>query len=91
MKKNEEKVLYNTREWLNQPTTPSTGSVVCFHGICHYPEDKDDWENMFLEVSDCHVKARLHKTTFETKEDFIQKLKLLKTNIINFIEHLENE
>ena len=83
--------LYNTRKWLNELDTPSTGSVVCYHGIQEYPDEKEPYENLFLEVADCNVKARLHKTIHETKEDFINKLKDLRASITMFIEHLENE
>lgn len=84
----ETEIFYNKRTWLNSNKTPSTGSVVAFHGRAKYPEDKEPFENMFLEVSDCHVKARLHKTIFETREEFINKLRVLKHQIEQFIEHL---
>ena len=83
--------LYNTRTWLNELSSPSTGSVVCYHGIQEYPDEKEPYENLFLEISDCHVKARLHKTIHESKNDFINKLKDLRGSITDFIYHLEKE
>lgn len=87
MENNEQKVLYKSCSWLNDETTSSTGSVVCCHTL--YTEDKESYESMFVEVSDCHVKARLHKTQFENKEQFINKLQNLYNEIGKFIEHLK--
>lgn len=44
---------------------------------------------MFVEISDCYVRARLHKAYYDSKEDFIAKLKLLSRDINLFIKHLE--
>lgn len=77
-----------SREFLNDPLSPSTGSVVAYDG-------PDPWRSAerftFLEVGDCHVRARLHQTTLEGREQFILKMKLLRTVIGEFITHLETE
>lgn len=83
------KTLYNKREWLNNLDTPSSGSVVCYHGISKYEEEKNNFEQLFLEIADCHYKIRLHKTVFETKQQFIDKLERLQTEIDLFIKHLK--
>lgn len=80
---------YNSRTWLNGPESSSTGNVVCFDGITDYSDGP--YRNVFVSVSDCHVSARLHKCYDEPVESFIDKLKLLRTEIDNFINHLEHE
>lgn len=85
-----EKTLYNKRIWLNDETTPSTGSVVAYHGISdNFFKENEKNENLFIEIADCHSKARLHKTIYETREQFINKLRLLNSEIENFIKYLE--
>lgn len=91
MENNTQETYYNRRIWLNENISPSTGSIVCYHGVAKYPEDKEPFENMFIEISDCHVKARLHKTQFENKNQFIGKLRELRLEITRFIDHLEKE
>lgn len=80
---------YHTRTWLNRKDSPSTGSVVCYEGEKSYKDGP--YHHMFVEVSDCHVRARLHKAPYDTKEDFIAKLKLLVRDVNLFIEHLEEQ
>ena len=78
--------LFSRREFLNDPNSPSTGSVVAYDGPDPWkPEDRFT----FLEVGDCHVRARIHQTTLEGREQFILKIKLLRTIVNEFIEHLE--
>ena len=80
---------YNSRTWLNGPDSPSIGSVVCFDGITDYSDGP--YRNMFVSISDCHVSARLHKCFDESKENFVNKLKLLRKEIDSFIAYLEQE
>lgn len=75
---------YNRRMWLNGPKSPSTGSVVAHHS-------ETNWLNVFLEISDCHQSARLHKGDHDTVPDFIDKLTLLRNEISRFIRFLEAE
>lgn len=89
MNDNESIVHYNRRTWLNNDNTSSTGSVVCCHSTVKYPEDKESYESIFCEIADCHVKARLHKTQFETRKQFLNKLKYLRLELSRFIDHLE--
>lgn len=85
---NETKTYYSSRAWLNKPESPSTGNVAAYHGLL--PDGDKYFESIFISVSDCHVSARLHKSESDSKEDFIDKLKLLKNEIDCFIKHLEN-
>ena len=78
------KTRYNHRIWLNKADSPSTGNLVCFDGNTTYNG------NMFVSISDCYQSVRLHLTEDDTIEDFIQKVKVLRDGISNFINHLEN-
>ena len=83
-----EEVYYNTRTWLNDLTSASTSSVVCFDGIRE--DETGFYRSMYLEISDCKGKIKLHQSYNETNEQFIDKLKLLNSEIENFVKHLEN-
>jgi hypothetical protein len=80
---------YNTRTWLNSTESHYTGSVVCFDGIVSN-RGKPHERYTFLELSDCHGKSRIHYDNNLDMAAFIQKLRLLQSEIDNFIEHLEN-
>ena len=78
---------YNKRTWLNPTESDSTGSIVAFSGnVTHEGKLLDE---AFLEISDCKNKVRLHLTTDDSIEDFINKIKLLKKEIELFINHIE--
>lgn len=79
---------YKTEKWLNKPTSPSTGNVVCFDGNTTWHGEVI--RNTFLQISDCNWAARLHKTEDDSITDFIDKLKLLRDEIGKFINHLES-
>ena len=79
--------MYNKRTWLNPLKSDLTGSIVAFDGKVKYENKFVD--DRFLEITDCRNKIRLHQTTDDTKDDFIEKLKLLKSEIEQFINHLE--
>lgn len=80
---------YCDRVWLNSENSRSTGSVVAFDGMVEYSgDDTDKDRTTFLEVSDCHCKISLHQAHWDTDEDFIEKMKLLRHVINDFIIHL---
>jgi hypothetical protein len=81
---------YNKRTWLNPETKDATSHVVAFNGIVTDFKGKI-YPSTFLEISDCQHKIRLHQTSDDSREDFIQKMKLLKNEIDLFIIHLENK
>ena len=62
--------MYNKRVWVNNQSKSSTGSIVAYEG----PSDWDDGTALFFEVADCHGKARLHKATNDSLEDFIKNI-----------------
>jgi len=77
---------YNKRTWINKVTSPSTGSVVAFNGDVKYSDGNE--RTTFLEISDCYHTVRIIRNT-ENIDDFIDKMKLLKSEIELFINHLE--
>ena len=81
--------MYNERVWLNDERLASTGNIIAFKG-------KTTWNNKireetFLQLSDCSVSARLHKTEDETTKQFIDKMKLLRNTVDRFINYLNEE
>ena len=83
--------MYSKRVWLNKDASTSTGSVVAFHGDVQWNSKTKKHKETFLEISDCNVKARLHKTYDDTDQDFINKMKLLVKTITKFTDFLESE
>lgn len=82
--------MYNRRTWLNAETSDSTGSIVAFDGKVTDLDTDNKYTQRFLEIADCRNKVRLHKTSDDNDEDFLNKMKLLKSEIEQFIEYLEN-
>ena len=78
---------YNKRTWLNKLTSSSTSSIVTFDGDVDY-EDKT-YRDTFVKISDCKCSITLHKKNTESIEDFVDKLKLLKSELTQFINHLK--
>jgi hypothetical protein len=78
--------FYNKRTWLNKLDSPSLGSVTTFDGDVNYQDGTE--RTTFLAISDCHHTIKLIKNT-ENIDDFIEKMKLLKNEIEQFINHLE--
>lgn len=79
--------MYNKRTWLNPVKSDCTSSVAAFDGKVTYRSKSVN--DRFLEIADCQNKIRLHQTSDDTKEDFIRKMKLLRSEIELFINHLE--
>lgn len=79
---------YNKRTWLNKDDSPSLGSVVAFDGEVKYSDATE--RTTFLAISDCSKTVKLIKNT-ENIEDFTEKMKLLKSEIELFINHLEKQ
>ena len=80
---------YNKRTWLNSKKSDSTGSIVCFSGEVTDLDTGKKYSQMFLELSDCRNKVRLHLTSNDTKLEFLNKMRLLKNEISKFIKYLE--
>lgn len=80
---------YVHREWLNGIDSPQIGNVVAYDGDLEFNDGSH--HSIFLSISDCHSTIRLHKSEYDTEEEFIKKLKRLRGAIDDFIEHLESE
>lgn len=48
-------------------------------------------DDAYLEIADCRGKVNLHIAGSETKADFINKMKLLRSELDSFINHLETD
>jgi hypothetical protein len=81
--------MYNVRKWLNSEKSSSTGSIVA----CHEPKacyrKGEEFESLFLEISDCHSKARLHKSYHDTIPEFTEKMRGVRDVVSDFIIYLE--
>lgn len=81
---------YNKRTWLNSEDSHYTGSVCCHDGVVSN-RGKPAERYTFLELADCHGKSRIHYDANLDMPAFIDKLKLLRSEIDAFIIHLEHE
>ena len=79
--------MFNKRIWLNTKKSTSTGNAVAFSGKTKWKGKV--YKNIFFQVSDCNVSARLHKTDEDSTYDFILKLKKLRKFLDEFINYLE--
>ena len=83
--------MYNKRTWLNTEESDSTGSIVAFDGNITDLDTGVKYNQRFLEIADCRNKVRLHKTSDDSDEEFLNKIKLLRDEINRFINHLEHK
>jgi len=83
----EQDIMYNKRVWLNNENSGSTGSAVAFCGRYLYEDDEEELVTS-LTIGDCKGVAKLHRAYAETNEDFIEKMKNLRTTVDDFISFL---
>lgn len=81
---------YNKRKWLNRVDSHYTGSIVCHDGIVSN-RGKDPARYTFIEIADCHGKARIHYDDNLDMNAYIEKLKIIRSEVDDFILHLENK
>ncbi len=81
--------MYNKRTWVNTENSDSTSSIVAFDGKVTDLDTKNEYTQRFLEIADCRNKVRMHKTSDDSDGDFLNKMKLLKSEIELFIDYLE--
>ena len=81
---------HNEREWLTKIGDPATPSVVSFAGNTIWSGDEHQSEFFLLEISSCHDKVRLHKTSDQTKEDWIEQMEKLHNHIGRYLEFLKS-
>lgn len=79
--------MYSKRVWLNKEASPSTSSIIAFDDDVNY--NGEIVRSTFLKISDCHSIIKLHVAEYDTIDDFITKMELLKTEIELFVEHLK--
>jgi len=80
---------YVEKMFLNSEESASTGSIVCFDGEHQWNKEKDPRKESWVEVADCHVKARLHRCYEDTAEDYLTKIKKMRDVLNRYIDHLE--
>ena len=78
---------YCKRMWLNKDESPSTGEIVVFDGMVK--DEDSEYRTTFCQIGDCFEKVKLHKADYDSMDDFIEKMKLMRDVIDGFIEHLE--
>lgn len=87
--KKSRKTKFIKRVWLNEPDSASTGNVVAYDGeLMDY--DNQLFHSTFFRVSDCHVSANIHKASYDTDQEFIDKMKRVRDVLNEFIAHLES-
>lgn len=86
-KKDSDKAIYNKRTWLNPQTCPYTGNIVCFDG--QYQLEGQEYDETFVKVSDCYNSVKIHKG--DNMKEFIAKVKLMRSDLDEFITYLENK
>lgn len=81
--------FYSKRVWLNPNNSPSTGNIIAFDDI--ETIDGKPYISQFFKISDCYHIANIHKAEYDTEEDFLNKMILMRDEINLFIEHLKNK
>lgn len=79
--------MYNKRVWLNKDDCSSTSNMVAFDGDINY--SGEIIRTSFLKICDCRNSIKLHQAEYDTVDDFIEKMKLLRDEVDLFVKHLE--
>lgn len=77
------------REWLNDLESPSTGTIAVFDGEVQWCSEESPGRRVWVEVSDCHCKVRVHKSYEQTTQQFCDKVRKMRDVLNGFIDHLE--
>ncbi len=87
---NDELGSFSLRTWLNPDGHSSTGSIVVFDGMSSWTNmDGEPQKTMFIEVSDCHGKVRIHQAKSDTREMFTAKVRVMHDVLSEFLAHLD--
>lgn len=81
-------VHYNRRTFINQEDSHYTGSIVCFDGESVINQGKTLARYTFIEIADCHGKARIHLDLNHDVPAYLAKLDTLIEELQNFRNHL---
>ncbi|RLI67689.1 MAG: hypothetical protein DRP02_14050 [Candidatus Gerdarchaeota archaeon] len=80
---------YCKKEFLTDSPEQSTSSVVSFSGRVQWGKNDKPEPISFLEISNCHEKARLHQTYEMTDAEWVMQVKRLRDHINNYLTFLE--
>lgn len=84
-------IQYNKRQWINTSDSHYTGSIVCVDAHDVINRSKYVERYVFMEISDCNGKVRIHNDLNLGMVDYIDKLKTIQHEIQLFIDHLEKQ
>jgi len=79
-------MTFKSEKWLNPLSSPSTGSVICYHG--QSPWNKQKEKIAFVQINDCHNSVRLHKVDSDSKKDFANKIGVLIEELEQYRNYL---
>ena len=83
-------VNYTSRNWLNDTSSPSTGSVFIYDGEDPWRKpDEPDKRYQFIEISDCRNSVRLHKMERDTNKQWKNKIDCLVKDLLDYQKWLE--
>lgn len=82
---------YCKKEFLTDSPEPSTSTVVSFCGDVKWSKNVEVGNVSFLEISNCHERARLHRTYEMSEQEWINQIKRLRDHINEYLEFLEKE
>jgi len=68
------------------PDTASTGSITCYDGEVTY--DNKPFQDMFVEIADCHGKIKIHRATYDNVCDYHRKLLTMITTLTKYANHI---
>lgn len=77
---------FKIRKWLNNKYSASTGSITIYDGPSSWNKKE---KAQFIEVADCHVKARLHRTKLDTKEMWLEKVETMINSLEEYKDFLK--
>ena len=78
------------KEFLTPENEPSTSTVVSWAGEVKWSSSQDSKEDLyFIEVANCHEKARLHKTYEMTVDEWKRQVKKLRDHLNEYLQFLE--
>jgi hypothetical protein len=85
------KEIYCKKEFLTNAPEPSTSTVVSFSGFVQWGKNYKPEKLKFLEISNCHEKARLHQTYEMPDCDWIAQVERLRDHIDEYLIFLKSE
>jgi len=83
-------LVYCKKEFLTDTPEPSTSTIVSFAGEVQWGKNDKPELLRFVEISNCHEKARLHQTYGMTKEEWIEQVERLRDHLNQYLKHLSS-